>query len=373
MWGAAGPSALGYSLRVRRRGGGGPRLLLASLVLGLSLASGGCSRTEPTEAPSTPRPSILLVTLDTTRADAVSPEAATTPYLGRLASEGTRFAQAYATVPMTFPSHVSLLTGLYPSEHGVHENSRSLGAGHPLLSEQLAAAGYTSAAFVSSVVLDRQFGLAHGFDPYDDQLGSGKSERSATETTDRALAWLATAPARPLFVWVHYYDAHAPYAPPEPFRSRFAGEPYRGELAYVDAQLGRLVAAFRARPAAGGHRIVVVGDHGESLGEHGEAQHGNLLYQGAVRVPLVLAGDGVSAGTVNAPVSARRVHDTVLGWAGLPAPRSLSASVSEPVLGEAMKPFLSYGWQPQVMAVEGRLKVIRSGAIEVYDLVADPG
>jgi Tfp pilus assembly protein PilF len=242
-----------------------------------------------------------------------------------------------------------------------------------LLSEELAAAGYTSAAFVSSVVLDRQFGLARGFDPYDDQLARGESERSATETTDRALAWLATTPSRPLFVWVHYYDAHAPYAPPEPFRSRFAGEPYRGELAYVDEQLGRLVAAFRARPAPGGHRIVVVGDHGESLGEHGEAQHGNLLYQGAVRVPLVLAGDGVSAGTVDAPVSARRVHDTVLGWAGLPAPRSLSTTVTEPVLGEAMKPFLSYGWQPQVMAVEGRLKVIRSGAIEVYDLVADPG
>jgi arylsulfatase A-like enzyme/Tfp pilus assembly protein PilF len=363
--------ALGYSLGVRRRGGAGPRLLLASLACVLWLAGGACSRQEPASAP--PKPSILFVTLDTTRADAVAPEdPATTPNLGRLVSDGTRFAQAYATVPMTLPSHASLLTGLYPSEHGIHENSRPLGAGHALLAEQLAAAGYTSAAFISSVVLDRQFGLARGFDRYDDDLAHGTSERSATETTDRALAWLTTAPSRPLFVWVHYYDAHAPYAPPEPFKSRFAGEPYRGELAYVDEQLGRLLAAFRAHSAPGGRRIVVVGDHGESLGEHGEAQHGNLLYQGAVRVPLVLAGDGIRVATVDAAVSARRVHDTVLAWAGLPAPRSLLAPVAEPVLGEAMKPFLSYGWQPQVMAVGGRLKVIRSGGIEAYDLVADP-
>jgi Tfp pilus assembly protein PilF len=140
----------------------------------------------------------------------------------------------------------------------------------------------------------------------------------------------------------------------------------------VDHELGRLLGAFAARGGAGGYRIVVVGDHGESLGEHGEAQHGNLLYQGAMRVPLLLAGGGVPAAVVAHPVSARRVHDTLLAWAGGDAARSLLAAPAEPVLGEAMQPFLAYGWQPQTMLVEGRLKVIRAGETEVYDVVADP-
>jgi len=314
------------------------------------------------------------VTLDTTRADVVAPEgsAALTPNLARLARAGTRFSQAYATAPMTLPSHTSMLTGLYPSTHGIHENSRALAESQPLVAADLRATGYSTAAFVSAFVLDRQFGLARGFDEYDDRFAGGAAERSATATTDRALAWLAKAPASPLFVWVHYWDTHAPYTPPEPFASRFPDAPYRGEVAYVDSQLGRLLAAFEARAAAGGWRVLVVGDHGEGLGEHGEAQHGNLLYQATMRVPLVLAGGGVPAGVVSAPVSTRRVHDTLLAWAGLPATRSLIATAGEPVLGEAMKPFLSYGWQPQVMAVEGRLKVIRSGETEVYDVIADP-
>jgi len=313
----------------------------------------------------------LLVTLDTTRADVV--DAAITPNLARLAGEGRRFSQAYATAPMTLPSHTSMLTGEYPSTHGIHENSRALSEKQPVVAAELKAAGYSTAAFVSAFVLDRQFGLARGFDEYDDVFGGGANERSAGETTARALAWLAKAPAGPLFVWVHYWDAHAPYAPPEPFRSRFRDAPYRGEVAYVDRELGRLLAAFEARAGVGAWRVLVVGDHGEGLGEHGEAQHGNLLYQATMRVPLVLAGEGVAKGEVMAPVSTRRVHDTLLAWAGLAAPRGLLAAADEPVLGEAMKPFLSYGWQPQVMAVEGRLKVIRSGETEVFDVIADPG
>jgi arylsulfatase A-like enzyme/Tfp pilus assembly protein PilF len=343
------------------------------VALAIAVGLWGCSR-ETDEEASTPsaRPSILLVTLDTTRADAV--DAAVTPNLARLASQGTRFSQAYATAPMTLPSHTSMLTGEYPSVHGIHENSRALAETQPVVAAELNAAGYSTAAFVSAFVLDRQFGLARGFDEYDDVFAGGVAERSAGETTDRALAWLAKAPARPLFLWVHYWDAHAPYAPPEPFASRFADAPYRGEVAYVDRELGRLLAAFEGRAAAGGWRVLVVGDHGEGLGEHGEAQHGNLLYQATMRVPLVLAGGDVPAGVVAAPVSTRRVHDTLLAWAGLPAARGLlaPAAAGEPVLGEAMKPFLSYGWQPQVMAVEGRLKVIRSGETEVYDVIADP-
>ena len=342
----------------------------------VALLCGACSRDAAPDGGRTPasRPSILLVTLDTTRADVVAPEgiAELTPNLARLARQATRFSQAYATAPMTLPSHTSMLTGLYPSAHGIHENSRAVSEAQPLAAAELRAAGYSTAAFVSAFVLDRQFGLSRGFDEYDDAFAGRAAERPAAETTDRALAWLAKAPAGPLFVWVHYWDAHAPYAPPEPFASRYADALYRGEVAYVDSQLGRLLDAFEARATAGNWRVLVVGDHGEGLGEHGEAQHGNLLYQATMRVPLLLAGGGVPASLVTTPVSTRRVHDTLLAWAGLPAPRSLLAAADEPVLGEAMKPFLDYGWQPQVMAVEGRLKVIRSGETEVYDVIADP-
>ncbi|HXT21315.1 MAG TPA: sulfatase, partial [Thermoanaerobaculia bacterium] len=268
------------------------------LVVRATLVAGSlccaCSREQSSSAAAAgrpTRPSILLVTLDTTRADVLVPEVM--PHLVRLAEGGTRFRHAYATVPMTLPSHASMLTGLYASEHGIHENSRPLAAGHRLVAQQLHEAGYATAAFVSSFVLDRQFGLARGFDRYDDELRDGALERGARETTERALAWLASAGDAPVFVWVHYYDPHAPYAPPEPYRGQFAKEPYRGEVAYVDSELGRLVEAFERRAGAGRWRLLVVGDHGEGLGEHGEAQHGNLLYQATVRVPLVLAGEGV--------------------------------------------------------------------------------
>jgi arylsulfatase A-like enzyme/Tfp pilus assembly protein PilF len=339
-----------------------------------------------------PRPSVLLATLDTTRADVMSDELM--PSLARLAKRGTSFRHAYATAPLTLPSHASMFTGLYPYEHGIHENGRPLSAGHAVVAERLRGLGYRAAAFVSAFMLDRQFGLSRGFESYDDQLPQGL-ERAARETTDRAIRWLR-ASRGPVFLWVHYYDPHAPHAPPEPFRSRFANDPYRGEVAYVDQELARLLATFERRAGKRGWRALVVGDHGEGLGEHGEEQHGNLLYQATMRVPLVLAGDAVPAGEVAAPVSARRVYDTVLAWAGLPAPRPLpvatatappattpqlrrragggeEAPAGEPVLGEAMQPFLSFGWQPQVMVVDGRLKVIRSGETEVYDVVADPG
>jgi choline-sulfatase len=337
--------------------------LPASLLVAIA-----CGR-PPDEPPA--RPSILLVTLDTTRADAAGPEA--TPALEALAARGARFRQAYATAPETLPSHASVLTGLYPAGHGVHENGRVVAARHVLAAEELQRAGYRTAAFVSSFVLARRFGLARGFDVYDDTLPDGRSERSAAATTDRALAYLATAETAPRFLWVHYFDAHAPYEPDEPYRARFAARPYLGEVAAVDAALARLVDAFERR-AAGPAAIVVVADHGEGLGDHGEAQHGTLAYQATMHVPLVLVGPGVSSGATDAPVSTRRVFHTLLDWAGRGAAHSLlAADAGEVVLGEAMKPFLSYGWQPQVMAVAGRHKTIRAGRDETYDVVADPG
>ncbi len=257
---------------------------LRSCVLAAALWGAACGR-EPTPAPATARPSILLVTLDTTRADAVGP--ATTPALDALAARGTRFRQAYAAAPETLPSHASILTGLYPAGHGVHENARVVPSGPALAAEELQRAGYRTAAFVSSFVLARRFGLARGFDVYDDALPDGRSERAAAVTTDRALAYLATAETAPRFVWVHYFDAHAPYEPDEPYRGRFAGRPYLGEVAAVDAALARLLDAFE-KGAAGPTAIVVVADHGEGLGDHGEAQHGTLAYQSTMHVPLVL-------------------------------------------------------------------------------------
>ncbi|HET9369158.1 MAG TPA: sulfatase-like hydrolase/transferase [Vicinamibacterales bacterium] len=329
-------------------------------------------RPGPGATASTERPSVLLVTLDTTRADSIGPGAAeiSTPVFNAIAAAGRQFRQAYATVPETLPSHASMMTGLYPAGHGVHENARVVPAGHELLAERLKAARYRTSAFVSSFVLARRFGLARGFDVYDDDLPDGSVERSASATTDRAIADLGMPSDQPRFVWVHYFDAHAPYAPPDPFAKTHAAAPYLGEIAYVDQQLGRLLDAFNR--LSGPRAIVVVADHGEGLGEHGEAQHGHLLYQSTMHVPLVVSGPGVAVGADEQPVSIRRVFHTILDFAGLGDANSLRRPSTEAVLGEAMKPFLEYGWQPQVMALFGRRKAILTGTLELYDVAADP-
>jgi choline-sulfatase len=353
------------------------RSILAPLALLLAAACGGGERsTAPT--PPGARPSILLVTLDTTRADAIGPEATgiKTPSFDAVAARGTRFRQAYATVPETLPSHVSMMTGVYPATHAVHENARPVAPAQPLVAERLRQAGYRTAAVVSSFILARRFGLARGFDTYDDTLAAGRVERPAIGTTDAAMRVLDAVQqaggGAPLFLWVHYFDPHSPYAPPEPFLSRFPGKPYLGEVASMDEQLGRLVAAFQQK-ARGPAAIVVAGDHGEGLGDHGEAQHGTLVYQSTMLVPLVIAGPGVAPGVSDTPVSTRRVFHTLLDWAGVDAANSLRREAPEVVVGEAMKPFLEYGWQPQVMAIDGRRKSILAGRVEMYDVVSDPG
>lgn len=351
------------------------RPALAVTLVGCLLVIAGCERNvrEPARPALAVRPSILLVTLDTTRADAAGPEtsAVETPAFNALAARGCRFRQAYATVPQTLPSHASMMTGLYPAGHGVHQNGRFLPADRPLLAEQMKAAGYRTAAFVSSFVLARRFGLARGFEVYDDQMPAKSSERMSSVTTDRAIAFIASQGHAPLFLWVHYYDAHYPYNPPEPFRSRYVSQPYYGEVAAVDAQLARLVEAFE-RHATAPVAIVVAGDHGEGLGEHGETRHGNLLYQATMHVPLICIGPGFKPGVENTPVSTRHVFHTIRRWAGIDAAGSLHLPSREIVLGEAMTPFLEYGWQPQAMAIEGRRKTILAGKIEVYDVVSDP-
>lgn len=350
------------------------RLRGRALFLAVWLAGGCTPETQvqtPTAAPEPP--ALLLITLDTTRADSLGFEsdAVQTPHLDALAAAGTRFAHAYTTAPTTLPAHASMLTGLYPADHGVHENARRLGSDNNLVAERLQELGYTTAAFISGLPLASQFGLARGFDHYDDAVDDATAERRADETTDRALEYLDQQRGSPLFLWVHYFDPHEPYAPPEPFASEYAGDPYLGEIAFMDREIGRLLSAFRERTAAGPHNILVVGDHGEGRGDHGEERHGNLLYQGVVRVPMIAAGSGVQGGTIVTAVSVRRVFDTLLHWAGEDRSLHLLSGETETVLAEALKPFRQYGWQPQIMAVRDGVKIIQSGEIEVYDLTAD--
>ncbi len=362
---------------------------------GRSDPNGGTTAGATGGATSAARPSILLVTLDTTRADAVGPDAVgvQTPAFNALAARGRRFRQAYTPIPETLPAHSSIMTGLYPAGHGIHENGRHLSERYPVLAERLQQAGYRTGAFVSSFILSRRFGLARGFSVYDDELAAGQAERTSKDTTDRALGYLAQVssaasaasvvspvsaqtPPQPQFLWVHYFDPHAPYAPPEPFRTQYAQSPYLGEVAAMDQQLGRLLQAFE-HEARGQVAIVIVADHGEGLGDHGEMQHGNLLYQSTMHVPLVVVGPGIAAGVSDVPVSTRRIFNTVLSWAGVDgAAAADSLGAAEPqeeiVRGEAMKPFLSYGWQPQVMVVAERQKVISTSRLEVYDVIDDP-
>jgi choline-sulfatase len=348
-----------------------PAACVLLLVLAVACNRGG----NAVAPPAAVRPSILLITLDTTRADAIGPEArgVETPAFNAVAARGMRFREAYAAVPETLPSHSSMMTGLYPAGHGVHENARYLPVTIPVLAERLQQAGYRTSAFVSSFALSRRFGLARGFDIYNDEQPAGQAERTSPATTDAALADLSTASDKPRFVWVHYYDPHTPYAPPEPFRSRYRGNLYLGEVAAMDLQIGRITRAF-AQQVKGASAIIIAADHGEGLGDHGEPQHGILLYQATVHVPLVLVAPGVPPGVSDTPVSTRRIFHTVLDLAGLDAAHSLRGATepAEPVLAEAMKPFLEYGWQPQAMIVTGRYKAILAGKLEVYDLTADP-
>ena len=293
--------------------------LLLTFVLTLVLAACGQESSGPETSPETikpprpVRPAILLVTLDTTRADSLGIETdrVDTPHLEALAERGVYFEQAYSVTPTTLPSHTSMLTGLYPADHLVRENGRVIDKKLELLPALLKGLGYDTAAFVSGFPLAGQFGLSRGFGHYDDAFVSDADERTATGTTDLAIEWLKDK-ASPLFMWVHYFDPHDPYQPPEPFLSQYPGEPYLGEIAYMDQQVGRLITAFEENNKGRPWKIIVVGDHGEGLGDHGEALHGNLLYQGTMRVPLVIAGSGIAAGITHRAVSVRQVFDTVL-------------------------------------------------------------
>jgi arylsulfatase A-like enzyme/Tfp pilus assembly protein PilF len=372
----------------------GPLLALAVLALA------GCAR-PPADAAERWRHGaaagydLLLVTLDTTRADHLgsygNPDAET-PNLDRLAREGVRFTDAITVAPLTLPSHSTILTGLLPPHHGVRNNSEfRLDARSTTLAELLGGSGYETAAFISAFVLDARFGTGRGFATYDDRVAAfegpafapGTLERSAPRTTDAYLAWLARqAGDRKLFSWIHYFDAHAPFEPPPDLARRFAGRLYDGEIALVDRELGRVLAALERDGRLERTLVVVVADHGESLGDHGEVTHGLFIYDSTMRVPLIFRapaalGTGVVDGRV---VSTSDILPTIVDLLGVadPGPRDGESWVGRPVdprravYLEALSPFLDFGWAPLVGLRTLRDKAIAAPRRELYDLADDP-
>jgi arylsulfatase A-like enzyme/Flp pilus assembly protein TadD len=383
--------------RILTPGPGRPCLGLAALVLALGAS---CSQPPAPPAPATP-PHILLVTIDTLRADRLG--RGFTPTLDGLAAEGVRFTHARAGVPLTLPSHATILSGLLPPRHGVRENATyRFDAEHPTIASVLEARGYRTAAVVGAFVLDRQFGLDAGFDSYDDRIPRSpdadvrlESERPAAAVTDAALAWAERAaepPGSPFFLWVHYYDPHAPYDPPAQHLASAGGQRYDGEVAYVDAELRRLLDGLSARGLQSETMVVVAGDHGESLGEHGERTHGMLLYDAAVRVPLIVKLPGQAKPAVRTdPASLADIAPTILGAVGRAAPgaEAPGAKAAHPPMdgvdllsapqpadrelyAETNYPRVA-GWTPLRSLVSGPWKLVGSSPPELYDVVRDPG
>jgi len=374
----------------------------AAIFLSLAISLPGCSR--PRASHVTGRPNVLLVTIDTFRADRMTPEL--TPTIARLAARGLAFTRARTTVPLTLPAHTTIMTGALPPAHGVRENGATgLDERHPTIARLLKDDGYQTAAFVGAFVLDRRFGLAQGFDDYDDHIRRDlraterlEAERPASAVIDRALEWLdRRSNTAPFFVWIHLYDPHAPYTPPEEWlvraQARSASRPapangnqerYDGEIMYADSQLGRVVDWLTKRDLDQQTLIVVAGDHGEGLGDHGERTHGMLLYDSTVRVPLVIRGPGVPARSMSEVVSLIDVAPTILRAAGLSpsaemtgrdllASRTTSpASAGAESYSETEYPHVA-GWSTLQALTDGRLKTIRSSSsMELYDVVRDP-
>jgi arylsulfatase A-like enzyme/tetratricopeptide (TPR) repeat protein len=349
------------------------------------------------------RPDVVLVTLDTTRADhlgAYGSTRARTPHLDALARRGVLFEQAATPAPLTQPAHASLLTGTYPPYHGLRVNGGvALAQAHFTLAEALHARGYATGAFLGAFVLDGRWGLGQGFDVYDDRFPLDRYEhvdlagvqRRGDEVVDLALRWMEAQGNAPLFSWIHLYDPHTPYDPPEPFLSEYraggAAGLYAGEVAFVDSQIGRLASWLRASGREERTIVVVAGDHGEGLGSHGEGTHGFFVYDYAVHVPLIVAAPlrALRGVRVTEQVSLVDVVPTVLALAGAaPAPHAQGRSLLPAMFrsgdrgtsyayAEAMTASLQFGWSPLLTLRTPRYKLIKAPRPELYDLAADPG
>ena len=355
----------------------GSTLALCALALTASVCHGRVS----------PPAGVVIVTLDTTRADHLSVygyQDVSLPHIERLAAGGVVFDQAMSVGALTLPAHTSLFTGLLPPAHGVRDNSGpGLADAHVTLAEILRARSFRTGAFVGSAVLDAGRGLSQGFDHYGGVIpasGATGLQRRGDDVIGDALAWLGGIEAGPFLLWVHLYDPHRPYDPPPPFDAMH--DPYVGEIAFADAQIGRLLRALDARALTERTIVIVVGDHGESRGEHGERDHGVFLYQNVVRVPLIVRAPGIPAGRIADVVRLTDIMPTVLDLLTVPAPQADGASLASAlhrrspvgereVYAESLYP-RHLGWSPLFALRSGRYKLIDAPRPELYDLEVDP-
>jgi len=364
---------------------------LAALAAAAAVAGGGSPRAQPA------RPNLLLFTLDTVRADRLGSygyRGAGTPTLDRLAAQGVRFADATTHAPLTGPAHAGILTGRYPARYAIRDNAATpLRPESATLATVLRRAGYRTGAFIGAFVLDRAYGFDQGFEEFDSrfdgfQAGDKRSaERSGAEVAAAAVSWLGRIPAdRPFFAWVHLYDAHAPYSPPAPYAARFRTRPYDGEIAAVDAAVGGVLTALQKKGALDQTLIVAIADHGESLGEHGEEDHGVFLYDAVLRIPwLMRLPGGERAGTVvGEQVRAIDLAPTVLDALGVGIPNGLDGESlmgvvrgrprrdPPPSYAETYYPQLHFGWSPLQSLRVGDWKLIRAPRTELYKPRVDP-
>ena len=380
-------------------------LVLALAILGLPACSSSDRKTETSEKKTIRDANVLLITMDTTRPDHLScynPDAAPTPNIDRLAAGGTRFTQAVVQVPLTLPSHACIHTGAYPEANGIRDNGGfQLDPKVPTLASVVGGHGFETAAFIGAAILNHRYGLNRGFTTYADDMHETRhieklpgimAEIPAEEVSGRAIDWLQSVERKGIgrsgkrfFLWLHYYDPHFPYDPPEPFRSRFKSDPYAGEIVYTDAQIGKVLDWLKAKNVADQTLVVLMGDHGESLGEHGEYTHGIFLYDSTVHVPLIISGPGVAKGAkVDQQVRSIDILPTVLDF--------LSISESTKSQGESLMPLLtsghsvrttySYmetlyprtamGWSELRGVRAGDWKLVVAPKSELYQLSADP-
>lgn len=374
----------------------------AALALAFVLLAvlGGCERSGQSPETQTPEidpdaPNVLLITLDTTRADRLGCYGyadAHTPALDALAASGVRFARAYCHVPLTLPSHISLFTGTFPPTHGISMNAGGiLSREVPTITEAFQERGYRTGAFVGAWVVNGAFGLERGFEYYDDAevtaddlMDITGQQRPADQVCDSALAWLEAEPGRPFFVWVHFFDPHWPYKAPTSYTQK-CPDPYDAEIAFVDHQVSRLMAWLTATNLRDKTLVVAAGDHGEAFGEHGELEHGMFLYDPTTLVPLIFSFPGtLPAGTVVAKGGRLvDVFPTIVGLLGWPSPEgvdgvSMAAACRtgqgefEPVYVEAKHSLFGFGWAALYSLITERYKFIDAPTPELYDLDADP-
>lgn len=371
-----------------------PTRTMALVLVGLLAISVAGSSCRSRSAPGPPL-NLLVITLDTTRADALGAYGgkAITPSLDYLASDGVVFEQASTVAPLTLPAHSSLFTGVFPPSHGVRGNGQNaLGPDAITLAERLKARGFRTGAFVSSFVLDHQWGLSQGFDVYHDvalgpegRIDRDSIRRPADSVVDDALDWMKQLGSERFFGWLHFYDAHAPARPPAEFAPIGANDTYLGAISFVDFQLSRVITYLADHQLLDRTIIVVIGDHGESLGEHGEPTHGLFVYEAAIHVPFIIRAPLANVQRrVPEPVRIVDVMPTVLDLLGEAAAPGVDGQTLVPLMtgasreskfevySESRYGFDQFGWSPLSALREGRFKVILAPRPELYDLETDP-